>query len=288
MVLDGDLRYIPVTVLYDTTTKQYLVEKYQNVVFTRAEPDRFLRESREWTGGVSFGKSTDSTVTCASPALKSEAENKHQSQNFCEEPVATNETQDSFAALPAVATDVPVIARILHGPFFLNQRFTRQSLLDNVRGKKRPLIHISSHFCFKAGDLKKSFLLLGDDKKFSLFDMKDYANLFDGVDLLVLSACKTGALQAEAETGLEIDSLAELSQRLRANSVIAALWDADAVGSGKLMIEIYRQHKKNPKLTKAELLQRAQLSFLKNKIPASENINHPSYWAPFVLYGNFQ
>ena len=38
--LDGALRYLPVTVLYDGN--QYLAEQYHNVVFTRANAERML------------------------------------------------------------------------------------------------------------------------------------------------------------------------------------------------------------------------------------------------------
>jgi CHAT domain-containing protein len=55
--LSGNLRYVPVAALYDANTGQYLVEKYQNAVFTRARKDRFLVEPKAWNSGVGFGTS---------------------------------------------------------------------------------------------------------------------------------------------------------------------------------------------------------------------------------------
>ncbi|MDX6403223.1 MAG: hypothetical protein QOH70_678 [Blastocatellia bacterium] len=280
--LEGSLRHVPMAALYDTATRQYLVEKYQNVVFTRTEKQRLLRESADWNGGIAFGKSNLPKTPCGPPALRRDTGD---SCELLKEPKGVKE--EPLVALPAVRRDLPEIARILQGPMFLDDEFTLQSFLGNIQGKNHPLIHISSHFCFQSGDAKNSFLLLGDDSKLSLSEMKAYRNLFDGVDLLVLSACQT-ALQSEGDSLREIDSLAELCQRLKARSVIATLWNADAAGAGKLMIQIYKLHQLKRGLSKAELLRQAQLSFLKNRIRVPENIDHPYYWAPFVLYGNFQ
>ena len=47
--LDGNLRYLPMGVLYDG--KRYLVERYNHVNFTRADSERMTRApSRQWTG----------------------------------------------------------------------------------------------------------------------------------------------------------------------------------------------------------------------------------------------
>jgi CHAT domain-containing protein/Flp pilus assembly protein TadD len=276
--LAGSLRRVPMAALYDRTASQYLVEKYQSVVFTRSKKDRFLRESVSWLGGIAFGKSNEPKTSCgpATPLPRTD--------DSCELlPTPENAKDGVLIALQSVEEDLREIARILGGRGLLNDQFTLESFEQNVRN--HPLVHISSHFCLQAGDAD-SFLLLGNDDKLSLAALKTQRNLFDGVDLLVLSACDT-ALQGNQKSHREIDSMAELSQRLRASSVIATLWNADATGAGKLMIEVYKLHQLKPSLSKAELLRQAQLSFLHNKVRAAQNINHPSFWAPFVLYGNF-
>ena len=95
--------------------------------------------------------------------------------------------------------------------------------------------------------------------------MKSYPGLYSGVDLLVLSACQTAALEPN-QRGKEIDSLAGLSQRLGAASVIATLWNADEIGASRLMIKLYALHKLHPDWSKAELLRQAQLSLLRGQV----------------------
>ena len=54
-------------------------------------------------------------------------------------------------------------------------------------------MHIASHFSFQPGNESASFLLLGDGRRLPLAELKNYQNLFSGVDLLTLSACNTAS-----------------------------------------------------------------------------------------------
>lgn len=97
-------------------------------------------------------------------------------------------------------------------------------------------------------------------------------NLFGGVELLTLSACETGAQKVRESDGREIDSFAELAQRKGAQAILASLWKVDDASTSRLMVGFYRtrQHKN---LTRAEALQGAQLTLLKDGRYA-----HPFYW----------
>jgi len=46
--------------------------------------------------------------------------------------------------------------------------------------------------------------------------------------------------------------------------------------------DFYEELKSNPTLTKAQALQRAQ-----QKLLADQRYKHPSYWAPYLLIGNW-
>jgi CHAT domain-containing protein len=284
--LSGNMRYIPVAALYDEENKQYLVEKYQNAVFTRARKERFLIEPKAWTIGVGFGTSVG---------------------------------YKEFPPLPGVIKEISTIfgdtttnqKGLFNGQVFLNRAFTRQALLAAPQTKPA-LIHIASHFSFQPGDARNSFLLLGDGSKLSIADMQHGLDLFEGVDLLTLSACETAAQQPNAN-GKEVDGFAELAQRLGASSVIATLWKVSDDGTSKLMSEFYRLRQESPNAAKSEILRQAQLNLLngkssaeegakrrssrgpkivgeKKKIPFKPSVEspfeHPYYWAPFVLFGS--
>lgn len=239
-MLDGALRYVPVAALWDG--KRYLAERFKNVVFTRANPERMTRGvSRKWAG-IGFGSSRAHTI----------------------------DSQDdgdriSFPALPGVTEELRAIFRTgnsnagtMDGEVFSDERFTKRAFYESLK-RRRPLVHISSHFSFRPGDGSRSFLLLGDGSVLTLDNMKERGRLFDGVELLTLSACNTAATRADAD-GKEIDGFAELAQRLGAGSVLATLWQVSDNSTPWLMKEFYTNREAGD--TKADALIKAQLALL--------------------------
>ncbi len=313
--LDGNLRYLPMGALHDG--KQYLIERYNSVAFTRADSERLLRPvSPRWTG-LGMGSSQAHTVELLGDKI-------------------------TFNALPGVTEELRVLFRqkgsssgVLDGEVLPDASFTKTTMLNALK-QKRPLVHISSHFSFRPGDETRSFLLLGDGTAMTLEEMKQYIDLFAGVELLTLSACNTAAQQPGAN-GREIDGFAELAQRLGAGSVMATLWPVADNSTPWLMREFYQTRQNGNGLTKAEAFRRAQLALLSGTaqtkplpegqkgqsspvqivitpndskrdnastraavVHVSEKdahafkrddkkpFAHPYYWAPFILIGNSQ
>ena len=307
--LYGNLRYLPMGSLYDG--KQYLVERYNHVNFTRADSERMTRApSRQWSG-LGLGSSKEHTVELLGSRL-------------------------SFGALPGVEEELRAVFRsagraegVLEGEVLPDEKFTKAAMLTAL-GRRRPVVHIASHFSFRPGDETRSFLLLGDGSVMTLAEMKAQRDLFAGVELLTLSACNTAAQQADAD-GREIDAFAELAQRLGANAVMATLWPLADESSPWLMREFYRRRQLGGGMVKAEALRQAQLALLrgtarikpsgkrrreaqtivvtgersenqtradivyveaKNAPPYKRDprkpFAHPYYWAPVILIGNLR
>ncbi len=238
--LDGNLRYVPPAALFDG--KQYLAERFNHVNFTRADKERMTRNVKPLWTAVGFGTSDAKTVDLLG-------------------------SQIPFEALPGVGEEFKLLFKpktgsggIFSGDTFQNAAFNKKAMLDALK-LKRPLVHIASHFSFRAGDEARSFLLLGDGTAFTLADMKAETNLFQGVELLTLSACNTAAQQTGAN-GREVDGFAELAQRLGANSVMATLWSVADSSTPWLMREFY-DLKLNKNQNKAESLREAQIALLK-------------------------
>lgn len=307
-LLDGTLRYIPIAALWDG--EKYLVERFQNVAFTRTNQERMTQAvSSDWTG-YGFNNSEPHKVEFLGATLEFDplAFGKNEMEIFR---TATN--PKGFVA----------------GTVFSEAQFNKDSLMAALK-QHRPLVHISSHFRFYPGDDTRSFLLLGDGKILTMAEMKEHANLFRGVELLTLSACDTAAQLPDAN-GREIDGFAELAQRLGAGSVMASLWQVIDRSTAQLMNGFYKNRQKG-RLNKAEALRKAQLALLygrteasalsstakksptaaqrnettrrdsskgedifieeKYRVPFTADENkpfaHPYYWAPFVLFGNWK
>jgi CHAT domain-containing protein len=318
--LDGSLRYVPVAALWDG--EHYLVERYQNVAFTRADTKRILQKvSKRWSG-TGFGNSQEYNVDL----LRDEQKLIH------------------FSALSGVTEELAAIFKpkaesrtgILTGEVFSDKSFTRTAFLKAAQAR-RPIVHIASHFRFYPGDSSLSFLLLGDGSVLTLNEMKNHQDLFKGVELLTLSACNTAATRSNAE-GREIDGFAELAQRLGASAVIATLWQVSDASTPWLMSEFYLTREASKGITKSEALRKAQVALLNGtadtrlfahirkggenpnlktvvvpdaskqprdlnrseivsvsekdaplfKHDATRPYAHPYYWSPFVLFGNWR
>jgi CHAT domain-containing protein/tetratricopeptide (TPR) repeat protein len=247
--LDGNLRYLPMGVLYDG--KQYLVERYNHVNFTRVDSERMMRApSRQWTG-LGLGSSKGHTVELLG-------------------------SRHRFAELPGVAAELRAVFRsegraggVLEGEVLPDNKFTKGAMLAGL-ARRRPVVHIASHFSFRPGDETRSFLLLGDGSVLTLTEMKAQRDLFGGVELLTLSACNTAAQQADAD-GREIDAFAELAQRLGANAVMATLWPLADESAPWLMQEFYRNRQASAGMMKAEALRKAQLTLLQGNARISSS-----------------
>ena len=96
------------------------------------------------------------------------------------------------------------------------------------------------------------------------------------VELLTLSACQSAAGDDRAALGL-----AGIAVKAGARSALATLWFINDKASSLLIAEFYRQMK-DPLISKAEALRRAQLGLISER-----RYRHPGYWAPFLLIGNW-
>lgn len=270
--LQGFLRYVPFAALTDG--KRYLVEDYALALYTPAARTHFQAAAAHDEASAGFG------VTRAHPG---------------------------FSALPGVATEMAAIfgngsAGSLKGNAALDDAFTRESFAGAL--KQRPgIVHIASHFQLEPGRETDSFLLLGDGDELTLADIRKGRNFrFGGVDLLTLSACQT----ARGGEGDEVESFGALAQMNGASAVMATLWPVADEATAEIMQDFYRNYVDGD-MTKAEALRQAQIAFLKKARggteggqersatalhPTAANDNaatpdHPYYWSPFILMGNW-
>lgn len=275
--VDSTLRYVPIAALHDG--KEYLVQRFRNSLITPASIPRLTDESAAVWQGTGFGVS---------------------------------EAKANFIALPSVPAELHGIFRQketetapIAGAIFLNADFTRVSFEHELRGGRNSVVHIATHFDSEPGVAANSHLLLGDGSVLSLAEIEDQQDLFDGVDLLTLSACST-AFTNHTEDGREVDSFGTIAQQLGAKGVIASLWNVNDEATARLMETMYRLRQQNPGLGKSEALRQAQEQMASgalkpavgdagdrgvhtlNRKGGGNSWTHPYYWAPFILIGNWK
>jgi CHAT domain-containing protein len=249
-VLDGSLRNIPMSALYDSKHQQYILEKYA----ISLTPGLQLLNPKPLAKGR-----IDALIAGVSETRNIEGRNFTSLKNVEDE-------------LKQIRTEIP------HSQELLNQNFTTVNLKNKINSATFSVIHLATHGEFSS-NVEKTFILTWE----KLLKVRDFDNLLrvsnqdtskKTIELLVLSACQTATGDKRATLGL-----AGVAIRAGARSTLATLWSVDDKSTAELMSKFY-QELDNKTLTKAEALRRAQLAIL-------SNYESPYFWAPYVLVGNW-
>lgn len=187
-----------------------------------------------------------------------------------------SESVSGFPALPSVRNELNGIGTMYSSRKLLNQDFLKNSLKFEMEKAPYSYIHLATHGEF-TGDRHSMFILAWDglitaDNLNSFIRPSKYRG--EPVELLTLSACKTAAGDDRAALGL-----AGIAVKAGSKSTLAALWEIEDQVTAELIQEFYRNLKETG-TSKATALQKAQLRIMQDH-------QHPFFWAPFVLIGNW-
>ena len=114
-----------------------------------------------------------------------------------------------------------------------------------------------------------------------LLTASEIAGLKINANLVVLSACNTGAGGGKSFGGGALQGLADAFFNAGAHAVLASHWEVPSAATMALMTGTFSNMAKDPKHDAAEALRQAQLSLI-----AKDNTAHPFEWAAFTLIGD--
>jgi CHAT domain-containing protein len=248
-VLDGVLRNIPMSVLYDGKRNEYLMQKQYAIALV---PGLQLFDLRPL-------QRERLKVLTAGVSERREVEGQ------------------KFGELPNVVEELQLVGSIVSSESLLNPKFTETNLQQQISSGGFSAVHIATHGKFSS-DPEETFILAYNQ----LLKSNDLNNLLrinnhspsSIVELLVLSACETAKGDNRATLGL-----AGIAVRAGARSTLSTLWQVSDRSTAELMEQFYKQLT-NPDVTKAQALHQAQLALFKQ-------YKAPYYWAPYVLVGNW-
>ncbi len=272
---DGQLRYIPLAALHDG--EQWLVQRYR------------------------INNITAASLTDLDTKPQSQLEILAGAFTTGHHSVTMGTERFNFGGLPYARVEVETLAKTVPDT---TQLFDNAFNPEDTKPKMGDynVLHFATHGAIVVGAPEESFILFGDGTPVTLADVRNW-NL-SNVDLVVLSACETG-LGGNLGTGAEILGLGYQMQRAGARASIASLWTVDDGGTQVLMNAFYTALQ--GKSTKAEALRQAQIALITGDYKAlgeqrgsivvvqvrdglkpevANHLNHPYYWAPFILIGN--
>lgn len=188
-----------------------------------------------------------------------------------------SEGVQGFDALPNVPRELQLVGAARQGTVFTDEDFSLETVSSELSNVQYNVAHFATHgeFLDNAND---SFLLTYDDRltmgglRRLLERREDEAPL----DLLVLSACQTAAGSERAALGL-----AGVAIQSGARSALASLWRISDAATAELMSTFYARWS-GAALSKSESLRQAQLELMRHP-----DYTHPTYWAPYLMIGDW-
>ena len=193
-------------------------------------------------------------------------------------------TEESFFSLSS--TNINILHLATHGFFWTKDN---ESNYTNV--KFSLLLHNSS--TFESALLRSGLLLSGAnialrEKEISkgikdgILTAHEISSLdFEGLDLVVLSACQTalGEISGEGVYGLQRGF-----KLAGAQSILMSLWKIDDTATKLLMIEFYKNYLSGETKTKSLLKAQKAVRNFKGFINGEKrNFSNPKYWAGFIM-----
>ena len=157
--------------------------------------------------------------------------------------------------------------------------------LDSIDLSQYSILHFATHGLLdpKRPEHSGFFLSMVDARgrpQDGFITMQDVYRLYAPVDLVVLSACRTGLGKDVRGEGLI--GLTRGFMYAGASSVVASLWKVDDEATAELMKHFYANMLQNG-MRPAEALRSAQ-----NTLRQNPQWQSPHYWAAFILQGEFK
>jgi CHAT domain-containing protein len=297
---DGALRLIPIAALWDG--QKFLAERYAIVTtpgLTLLDPDPLPRGN---INALLAGMSEPGPVVLELPQTLWDAYRiagvQSPSRGLRGAPVATKPLPSSRSseaenllsrsadtdrvkqalALPGVEKEIHALSELLKGQVVLNKDFELQRFSTEVEKNPFSVVHIASHGYF-GGAPEQNFImtydkLLNMSMLEALVKPKQFAER--PVEMIVLSACQTAEGDDRSPLGLT-----GIALKSGARSALGTLWPVSDAAAQALFPAFYTLLK-DPTVTKAEALRQAQCLLMRK-----EEFQHPFYWSPFILVGNW-
>ena len=250
-VLDETLRNLPMSVVEDRETGEFLIQKYAIA--------------------VSPGLKLFNAQPLEKDTLRVLISGAEDAPSFGE---------FGLKALPAVPQEIEEISNSIRSQKLQGEDFTQEKIREAMERQTFPIVHLATHGSFSSNP-DRTFLLTWNDKVRvrELNRLLQRRSQDPPIELLVLSACETALGDDRAALGL-----AGIAIKAGARSTIATLWQINDASTAEFMVQFY-EYLKDRQLSRAEALRAAQLHFLEN---SNEQYRNPYYWAAFILVGNWQ
>jgi|GEM_PF-988998 len=188
-------------------------------------------------------------------------------------------TNKSLSELPFNQDEVKSIAEYYgRNQLFIGEQATKLEFQKNA--EKASIIHLATHAIVDDVYPDRSYLAFAGSGDQSELSIAEIYNTRLRSEMVALSACETAI--GESLRGEGLVSLSRAFSYAGASSVLPSLWKVDDKSTATLMQRYYHHLRKGE--SKVRALNLARKDYLDRT--EEDALDHPYYWAGFVLYGD--
>lgn len=195
--------------------------------------------------------------------------------------------------LPDTSEELNRIAAYLGAPsesVFLREQAT-EGAVKAASLRRSKVVAFATHGLISGelGGLEEPALVLTPPEKATEYDdglltASEVAQLDLNADIVLLSACNTGAGKELGASGLS--GLARSFIYAGARSLLVTHWSVDSKATTKLTTGMFEAMALDPSIGRAEALRQSMLNMINDD--ENQHYAHPAFWAPFSLIGDGQ
>jgi len=189
-----------------------------------------------------------------------------------------NPKRNDSTALLGAFSEAMQIAKIFKSDVYSGSEASKSMFVKKANDYN--ILHLAMHSTINNTNLEFSNLSFSPDKSDNKLYMSELYNISLNADLVVLSACNTGAGSLKKGEGLI--NVSKAFTYAGVPSLVTSLWSIPDKETAEIMVSFYTYLKEGKSKNKA--LQKAKLDYLKNA--DDEHLKHPYYWAGFVVSGD--
>ncbi|HEX2934087.1 MAG TPA: CHAT domain-containing tetratricopeptide repeat protein [Bacteroidales bacterium] len=265
LIPDGQLSYMPFGVLLTSSTQGKCLNFKELPYLIKQHPVQYLYASRFLQDD--FHVTRDAKILAFAPDYSVGKSDK-------------NDLLNGIAPLDYNVKEVQSIVQSGSDKVYLSTKASEANFKKEAN--RYSLVHLAMHAIIDDEDPGNSRLVFtpsaGSNEDNLLYSYETY-NMELNIDLLVLSACKTGTGKLQKGEGML--SLTRGFIFAGVKSIITSLWTVNDKSGASFFSSFYKNLASQQ--SKSVALQKASMDY----IQSADNIGaHPYYWAGFILIGN--
>jgi len=197
---------------------------------------------------------------------------------FAKNGFTDSNTAENFTVLPASAEETVSLS----GKVYTGEPASKQAFLQMAN--HFGILHLATHAKVDNEDPSRSFIAFyPGTPDYKLFAREIYDLHLDSIQLIILSACETGAGQLVKGEGLM--SLSRAFTYAGCPNIITSLWKAEDKATAFITRRLHEYLQQ--KYTRDEALQAAKLDLLRNA-ELDPRYRSPRFWAHLIYIGNYE